>query len=466
MGRLVFCRPSTPYEATLWVNASTGDDSRSKATVAASGGSLPWATIGRAVWGNASRSSPNSGEAAAADDVVSIAAGTYSDNTLVSSKQTPLYNPTNEGTSGHPIIFLAAGAVVLGAPAANSPVIGSDGRDYIRWYAAGGGSYFSITCDGRVAVDEIDADDTKGVSTVVNTKPDTGPVVIWDCVGSEVEGCIIDGGPSINYTDNWNGIRVENGTAFVIRNNQISNFTRSVSGGTNHNQSCITIYGGADGLVEHNALSNAGAGVYFKDTGTTNPQSGNVVRYNLVDGCLQAFAWSVTGQDRNYVYQNLVTDCELGLEFTGASPCNDWVYNNTFYNLSQGGLYLSNTSGTGGKVWNNIFSVSPYGIFLNGFTMPADTVLQFQHNVWHSITNTYSGSDGNQSLAAFKSANPNQEQAAPAGTSSDPLFTSSGTDFTLQAGSPARNLGVHPGTAESNHAGCYQTGTEVMGTTS
>ena len=469
---LILRRPvvvASPPAATLWVNPATGDDSRSKATVAASGGSLPWATIGRAVWGSTNRATPNTTEAADAGDVVSVAAGTYAYAGTVSSKSIPVYNAANSGTLGNPITFRADGVVVLSAVSANSPVIGAYQRDYIKWTADRVTGYWAITCDGRVPVDEVDTDDTK-TGDVVNTKPDTGPVTIWDCTGTTIEGCTIDGGPSINYTDNWNGVRVENGTGFTIRNNVIANFTRSVSGGTNHNQTCITLYGAKDGIIEHNDLSNAGAGVYFKDTGVTNAQNNNRVRYNAIHGVLEAVAFSITAEDRNYVYQNLITGCDFGLVVTGGGLSNDWIFNNTYYNCAQAVVYLANSSGSGGRFWNNIAHTSPIGIATNGFTMVADTVFDGEHNCWFNLTNFYNGSDGNRTFASFKGAYADQEQAATVSVESDPLFVTNGSNFHLQGGSPAATLGVDLGdldvdgsTVDAIPAGCYVSGTETMG---
>lgn len=73
-------------------------------------------------------------------------------------------------------------------------------------------------------------------------------------------------------------------------------------------------------------------------------------------------------------------------------------------------------------------------------------------------------------LATWKSTK-SQDSASPEAITSDPLFTNAGAgDYKLQAGSPARDLGVDildlqgGGTSASIHAGCYVTGSEVIGT--
>ena len=448
--------PST--SPTLWVDAATGDDSRSKATVAASGGSLPWATIGRAAWGSTNRASPNTSEAAAAGDIVAVAAGTYSYAGAVNDRFSPVYNCANEGTVSNPIVFRAVGNVRLAAVAANSPVIGSSGKDYIRWTAADRATgRWLIDCDPREAGGDPKTGD------VVNTTSDTGPVILHDCVGTWIECSDVDGGFPIDYTDNWNAFRVENCSDFVIRNNTAANFTHA-SGG-NHNQSCLTLYGAAGGLVEHNEFSDSNSGIFFKDTGSTNPQNNNIVRFNRLHDLGEAFAFSVTTEDRNYIYQNLVYDCAVALGVTGGGLCNDWVFNNTVYNCGTSCVSLANGNGSGGRVWNNIFHTAPLGIFTQ-VSLPAATVVSFEHNCYYSMTTFFdSDADGSMSFGTFNSTYTDQHAASPASITTDPLFTNlAGGDYTLQAGSPARNLAGDPGGFSSLvHAGAYQTGTEVIG---
>lgn len=448
------------FTPTLWVNPATGDDSRSKATVAASGGTLPWATLGRAVWGNASRSSPNAGEAAAAGDIVSVAAGSYNFTGTVNDRQTPAYNCTNAGTGLSPITFVANGAVVLSGPDSESPAIGAFQRDYIRWRAETGGSW-QITCD-PTGIPDGSVNTTTPAGTW-NTKPDTGPVVFWDCTGSWIEWATLNGGPQADYADNYNGVRVENADTFIIRYCTILNFRHSSF--DNHNGSCITLYGALGGLIENNDFSNAGAGFYFKDTDTTDPQNGNYVRYNRIHDCSEGIAWSLTGQGANYVYQNLVIDCNFGLTVTGGGPQPDRVFNNTFVNMLLAGLYLATPSGTDGGYlgYNNIWSDCDVMVYVNG-TMPAATMISLQHNVYQTFTNFYTGTDGNRTFASFKATYTDQDVTAVASVNSDPLFVDAGAgNYRLQGASPAINIGINPNTLAVCNAGCYQTGTETIG---
>jgi hypothetical protein len=109
----------------------------------------------------------------------------------------------NNGTSANPITFSCVGNCVLGAPNANAPVIGSDGKNYIRWHAdIGQGHSWQIRAYGR--------ESGSAAPTEVNTAPDTGPVVCHGGTGCWIEGAALDGGLQLDYTDNWNAIRVEN----------------------------------------------------------------------------------------------------------------------------------------------------------------------------------------------------------------------------------------------------------------
>ena len=439
--------------ATLWVNSSTGDDSRSKATVAASGGSLPWATIGRAAWGSTTRSSPNSSEAAAAGDVVSIAAGTYSFSGVVSSREDPVYNPVNEGTAANPIVFMATGGtVVLAAPNAQSPVIGSDARDYIEWFAD-----VTIGCGWSILADP---NGTSPNPNRVYVTIDTGPCVLWNCTGSLIEGATITG-ITATYTDNYNGIRWENAVDCIARNNTITGFHNASD---SINGSATTLYGSINCIFEHNAISDCGTGVMNKDAPAAPTGNSNHIRYNTIDNMGHGLGFSMTGQSASYYYQNIITNCRHGFLTTGGGQNNFWIYNNTFIDCIEDGFYLSSGGGTGSKFWNNIFDNQPICIVCAGSAMPADSVADSEHNCYHTYTNFYAGTDGTRTFANFKATFTDQDQAAVASIDADPLFVNRAAgNYRLQAGSPARNIGTDPFSLSTVNAGAYITGSETIG---
>jgi len=432
----------------------TGNDS---VTYANNNASNPWRTIGRATWGSTNRSAPNSNEAARAGDVVLIGGGTYDSSEIVNGRFGSVYNPVNQGIIGNYITFACTGDCVLTAPNANSPIIGASGRSYIKWYAdvSQGNSWVINACGMQSGC----------ANGTVNTTPDTGPVVCHDGTGCHIEGAVIDGTTPVDYTDNWNGIRVENAPNTVLRNNTIRNF-RTQSG--SRNASGITLYGSANTLVENNQISNVAGGIYFKhNSGGSLPMTNVRARYNNISNAGQCVSWSI-GVGSNHFYQNICTDSSFGALITGNGLLNDWIFNNTFSNLSGGGMYLS-PNGTGGRFWNNICVNCTTAIISEGGPMPAENVIDFEHNVYRGYNNFYSGVGGSQTFATFKSMYPAFEQSTPASVDADPMFISS-VNFRLQAGSPARTLGLDlfdldndGSTTDIIPAGAYITGNEVIG---
>lgn len=117
----------------LYVNADTGDDSRTRAQAA--NAATPWQTIGRAVWGSTTRASPNSAQAAQAGDTVLVSAGTYWASPQCTSSLDVWYSPVNAGTLSAPLTIQAQGTVHLASsgPRACGPLMGSAGRAYVIW---------------------------------------------------------------------------------------------------------------------------------------------------------------------------------------------------------------------------------------------------------------------------------------------------------------------------------------------
>lgn len=395
--------------ATLYVDANTGNDATPKQL---NGPSTPWRTIGRAAWGSTDRNSPSSAEAAAAGDIVIVAGGTYTTSAQVNNRWAVVYNPVNSGTPNGTITFTCSGICVLGAANANGPIIGSDARNYIKWYA-------DLAQAHTWRINTYAREEGTASTTEVNTAPDTGPVVGHAATGVWIEGAEIDGGLQTDYTDNYNGIRLENCTACTVRNNTIRNF-RNQRNATNG--SAVTLYGSANAVVEHNLFSNVSSGVIFKDTQNTLAQSGVHVRFNRIDHVDQCLVWSITAENRNYVYQNLCMNARFGLVITGGGLSNDWIVNNTFVGLSVGAVYLASNNGSGGKFWNNIIVSADQVILLETIAMPEDDVIDFEHNLYFGFRRYYSGSDGPRTFEDFKRMYSTHNLAAPASIDRDPQF--------------------------------------------
>lgn len=416
-------------QTTLYVNGATGNDSVPRASNSAA---TPWRTIGRAAWGSTNRSAPNSGEAARAGDTVTVAGGTYAFTGTVNDRFSPVYATANSGSAGNYITFACVGDCVLTAPSANSPVIGSSERNYVKWFA-------DVNAGNSWVINSCGLMNGCPTTNVVNTTADTGPVVCHANTGCWVEGTVIDGGAPIDFRDNYNAFRIENCTSCVLRNNTAANFR-----GNNHNQSIFTLYGARDVVIEHNVGINAGAGVYFKDTDNSNRQENNVVRYNRFDRMGEVFAFSVTSEGPNRLYQNIGMNSALGISIVGGGLSGDWIFNNTFYRMSTAAVSVSQ-AGSGGRFWNNI-CLECTGIITAGMgRMVREGVLDFEHNVYSGYSQFYAGTDGNFNFTGFKGANGDHEQAAPASVDSNPRFVNAaGGDFRLctGAGAPAASCTV------------------------
>jgi hypothetical protein len=454
-GLIVVSAVSANAQTTLYVDGNTGNDAVPKASNSAQ---TPWRSIGRAVWGSTNRTAPNASEAAAAGDTVRVAGGTYTTATATNNRYEIVYNPVNSGSPSAPITIQCVGRCVLGAPNANGPAIGAYAREYIKWYAdVMQGHAWQIRAYGRQA--------GSASATEVNTAPDTGPVV---CAGRGcwVEGAEIDGGLQVDYTDNWNGIRVDFCSDCVIRNNTIRNF-RNASNSVNG--TAVTLYGSPNTLVENNYATNVATGVIFKDTATTPLQRNVRVRFNRIDGVDRCFEFSMSNGDRNYIFQNVCSNSGIGLFTTLNGLHNDWIFNNTFYNISSTALYPS-AFGSGGRLWNNIFLNADRVVISEAVSMPLPGVISLEHNVYFGHRQFYSGVDGSRTLSAFSTAY-GHDRAAPASVEGNPmLLNPAGGDFRVGSGSVAAgraldifDLDGDGSTSDTITAGAHVTNNERIG---
>jgi len=486
--------------ADLYVNNS-GTPTCSDATVKASNSAAaPWCTIGRAVWGNASRSSPSSGEAAAAGDTVYVTGGTYDYAGVIDARFEAVYNFTNAGSSGNYITVVCIGDCTLTAADTSSPIVGGN-KAYVKWFAdvTLGHSWIVVACG-----EEVDGVDDCPAGTV-SVRPDTGPITagaqsVW------IEGFTVTGyAPSVvnpGSPDNWPAVRLEGCDDCVIRNNTISGFTLA-DYPYNPHAVCFNLYTARDSIIEHNICSDSSGGVSLKDCPSCAAnQSGNIVRFNkfiniyaTVMGVNHTSGGTGT-EGRNYFYQNLTigygAPAGAGRCFGMVGGTDDWFFNNTCYGAGaeDSGFHLRAGNASGIKIWNNIIHTADRGIDVSdgGGVMPADTVIDLEHNVYYSFLDQfYWGSDGERSFASYTGAFSDQDQAnSPTGTvsieGSNPLFANiAGLDFRLctaagvphascSGASPAINRGVDlydldgdASTTDAINAGAYITGNEVIG---
>lgn len=425
----------------LYVNAASGDDN---VTYAGNSASTPWRTLGRAVWGSTSRNNPNTSQAARAGDTVLVSAGTYNTNAATNSRNDPIYNPANSGSSGSPITFRAVGTVHLQSSnsSGTQPIIGTLGRSHIVW-------------DG-FTVNEA----------TVPTRRDTGPVTVWSSNNVTLQNLHVIGRVQ-NWGDNHNGIRLEDSSNVTVRNTRVEGFYESHGGG-------ITTYRCRDLLLEHNEIDDAEDGIFIKGA-NDGPVT---IRYNLVSNTKNGIMFGGIGLSgsMSYVYQNLITGSALGgiifIGYDNLTPAHVTVANNTIHGASPsadgGGILLRpGYDGYQNLIFkNNIVTSSAAGVTAWGNELSATT---FTHNNYYSNSRVAWIGYQDYSMSAWRSTFGKDNVGS---STVNPQYRS-GSDFRLASNSPLLTAGVDVldldrdgSTSDSIAMGAYITGNEVMGRTS
>lgn len=431
----------------LCVNGSTGSDATTYA--ANNGTSTCWQTIGRAAWGSTTRSSPNTAEAAAAGDVVTIAAGTYT-TAGIGGRFDVAYDPANNGTSGNLITFqcASAGACILQLSSSSGPVIGCAGSDYIKW-------------DGFY-IDEA------------NAAPigDTGPVVFNAAEFCELHNTEING-ITTAFGDNHNGVRIEGSQHTLIRNNTI--YEIGDDGGYGQNSAAVMLYDANDSVIEHNHFYTSGVGVFVKGQHPGETQRRTIIRYNLITDIRYA-GLDLLADYQGRHYQNIIRDCGatgIGVKIyalgpgEGGEPTQVFVVNNTIDDCAIG-IDLQG-QGADNEVHNNLITTNDDGLGAEGAIGAPLTGLSFERNLYFGNSNMArfdrDGSNPTYTLATWQST----YSEDPNGSSADPDYVNAaGNDFHLDVGSPALTLGrvvqsIGGTNGDTIPAGAYITGSETIG---
>lgn len=425
---------------TLYVDAQSGDDSR---TYAQNSADQPWRTIGRAAWGSTNRARPNPSEAARAGDVVSIAAGVYWESGAENGGRfTVSLNPVNNGTAANPIVFRGEGLVYIRLQAGyRGGMIGCEGRDHIVW-------------------DNFQIDDYYGGS-----HSDTGPVVFTghsrhcQIINSDIKGhpgSYYHGYPT--FGGNYRGISLEPAHNTLIRNNRIYQFR----GG--QNEAGVMAYDSNDNVIEHNEFFDNGQAIFIKGVHPGQTQARNIIRYNLVrnnNGGIR-----VLGSEDALIYQNLLVNNGSGLWAGFSTSTRSRFVNNTVVGSARA-LYVQGPELDSVEFLGNIIANNSNAIFDWSTSSPAQQDVSYDRNLYfNNQSHAFYESAGTYSFSAWQSnysLDPNSIQA-------DPRFVDSTQgDYRLQPGSPALTLSrdyldlLGEGTARVIPAGCYITGSEVIG---
>jgi hypothetical protein len=426
---------------TLYVDGNVGDDS---VTWANNSASTPWRTIGRAVWGSTNKGSPNPSQAAQAGDVVNVAAGTYSSSLSTGGgRWDVLYNPVNDGTSSSPIRIVATGTVGIRAQTWNGPVIGANSANYVTW-------------SGPFLIDE----------TYIRTAPDTGPVVLTGSIGSGVDGITIHGAGA-TWADNHVGVRMEPCQQCFVRNTTIDNFHSQT--GYTRNGAAIMLYDNDDAIIENNEFFNCGTGVSIKGARDGSTQERTIIRNNIIRN-MTVMGVFIQHTARSRVYQNIVRNVPIAFFLSGTPeatqhPVEDLVANNTVDSANWGIYYNGFYENV--RFRNNIFSNTQYAHLSESQTGVMSSTTQ--NNVYGSSTvGSFVGA--NFTFDSWRSVT-GQDTASPGSLVADPQFVNrTSGDFRLQAGSPARSIGVDlldldrdGSTSDIVPVGAYVTGNERIG---
>jgi len=475
---------------TLCVNPSTGSDATTYAANTDPG--TCWATLGRATWGNATRTSPNAGEAAAAGDTVNIYGGTYTYAHPSTDRFTVLWNPVNEGscsaiTGGTRIVFNAVTQVTLTYSSGTGPAIGTQGKDCISW-------------TGPWLIDSVDLPVYGYPATLSGA--DSGPIMITG--GNYI---LLDGLTCYGDPDHY----PQNNIACVYQYQTTGNTYRNMTVAHVHNEHDPVNAGGifcyACGQItyEHNTIFDTGTAISLKSPDYGDPPNEfhdyHTIRYNLMYenniGVAIHNTGPLTSSNPVKIYQNIIRDGNAGWHpnpgpvpnmailwkpFSSDADIDarfGWAVNNTIDNV-QYAFYISGfiIDGATHKAWNNIVSNVTAVVY---WSAPASNVteahMDFEHNLGFTYTDWAAvdpeGTPVEYTLAGFKAAFSGiYENAATAGQSADPLYVNSTTnDFHLQGGSPALNAGVDTldldgdsSTVDTITVGAYVTGDEIIGT--
>lgn len=430
----VILLPCAAYAATLNVNGSTGNDSNTYAQVAA--GTHQWASLDRAVFGSTDRDTPVTAQAAQAGDTVIVAAGTYVTLSAGHGTKYPYFNPVNSGSSGNLITFQTdGGAVVLQFPSGAGGMIGAYSVDYIKW-------------DG-FTIDEANA----------LSRPDTGPIVLWDTTGSIIENCVVDGNGDPGYGDNHNGIRLEATINCTVRNNLLHTIT--TSGVNQRNGAGIMAYSNQGALIENNEIHGCGTGIYLKGESAFVQHSYTVRYNNIYSNAWGMYVTNFSGSQeshRSLIYQNIVRDnTARGISVAGDVSVMNYVtvYNNTIDNslLNIGPRYVG--SGITNLIFRDNLSTNGSELFAAGDTNSL-TGWTTDYNLYYASSPywTYDG-DGYSSIATWRAAISGDANSSVA----DPQYVDRAEkDYRVSVGSPALTA-----SSTGGPVGAYITGSEAIG---
>lgn len=224
------------------------------------------------------------------------------------------------------------------------------------------------------------------------------------------------------------------------------------------------------------------------DNTPNDPQSGTIVRRNLMVNCNECLTISDSRDSR--VSQNIIRDARIGVNLLGREadplfhPIGDWLVNNTIDKMTSacifvgGGPYHSNV-----RVWNNVMTNCAYANYRDGASTfsASNAVIDWEHNNYNIFTNFAEDGSGRYTFAHWRTTIAH-DGAAPASLTTSPMYanaaaddyrlgTAAGAPHASCAGvSPSRSLGVDildldddGSVTDVIPAGAYRSNAEVIG---
>lgn len=254
-----------------------------------------------------------------------------------------------------------------------------------------------------------------------------------------------------NASDNsYSGVVVTGFGGATADNNSVSNNTilRSVDYGIKIDQ------GATNNIVEHNDVSLCKGTDDRVGIGAFAPGTGNIIRYNKSynngDATHRYVGFWVDGDGTEeavkFHYNVAYGNSNGGYAATG-NVAHEF-YNNVGYQNNQGdydggeiNLFFSGENAQGHKLQNNIF-VASAGKKLLMSAADQTTGHVIDNNVWYGGSATpFTWGGTAYSFADYKTASSQDSHSLNA----DPVFVTPGSNFALQASSPARDAGVDVG---------------------
>ena len=194
--------------------------------------------------------------------------------------------------------------------------------------------------------------------------------------------------------------------------------------------------------------------IFFYLTNGDTATSGNSILRNYISGHFYPAIYISTAKGfkgfenniiaYNVIYYGLSNTGQISFELNSASTNpltgTNYFVNNTIYNTSIGlGIYIYNHMNGKWVVRNNIVK-SPSRVNLSADNNTG--LLTFDHNIYPGANWGFQVGTSGMTFTTWK----NTYKYDTVGSSvADPLFVNAGTDFHLQAGSPAINAGVSVG---------------------